>query len=158
MAEVIEFFLKMDSGMEADVGKPPFILHFGIPKDRIEEVRRQADLVIKGLLQQRPFANASHAAQFTIANSILLKDHHKPDVRQILCILLVHLATDSQEKRDALAGAKMIGYLIAPSPQALANAPTDTPPGAKADDVIASLLQTGISPYRFRFATLMPAA
>ena len=154
MPEVIEFFLKMDTGRDADSTLPPYILHFGLQKARIEEIRRQGEAVIKGLRQQRPFANASHAAQYTIANSILANELGNPDIRQVLSVLLVHLATDTQDKRDALAtGAKRVGFLIAPSPQALAH----TPENGNADASLVSLLKTGISPFRFRFAALMPA-
>ena len=109
---VIEFFLKMDSGVEADSAKPPFILHFGVPKQNIEAVRKQAETVIKNLRGAKPFANPSHAAQYTIANSIFTNEIKSPDARQILQILVVHLATDSQEKQQNLAkGAKRIGIL-----------------------------------------------
>ncbi|HMA51540.1 MAG TPA: hypothetical protein VKP60_17395, partial [Magnetospirillaceae bacterium] len=114
---VIEFFLKMDSGIEADSAKPPFILHFGVPRQNIEAVRKQAETVIKNLRGQKPFANPSHAAQYTIANSIFTAEISNPDAREILQILVVHLATDSPDKQQALAaGATRVGLLLAPSP------------------------------------------
>ena len=155
MAEVIEFFLKMDPGQEALSTKPPFILHFGLPRAKIENVRKQAEMAIKGIRQARPFANDSHAAQFTLANSVLTGNLHSPDVKQVLSLLLVHLATDSQEKRDTLAKAKMMGYLIAPSPQALAHAPETTGSYLAADSALVGLMKEGISPFRFRFAALV---
>ncbi len=157
MSEVIEFFLKMDPGIEVTT-QPPYILHFGLPKANIENTRKQAEMAIKGLRQQRPFANDSHAAQFTLANSVLTGNLTHPDVRQVLSLLLVHLATDSQEKRDAIAkGARQVGFLIAPSPQALVYAPDNinaSLPGA--DTALTSLMKSGISPFRFRFAAYMP--
>jgi hypothetical protein len=154
MAEVIEFFLKMDPGVEAQSTKPPFILHFGLPKAKIEHTRKQAEMIIKGIRQQRPFANDSHAAQFTLANSVLTGNLHAPDVKQVLSLLLVLLCTDSPEKRDTLTKAKMMGFLIAPSPQALAHAPEVTGYMA-ADKTLNSLMTEGISPFRFRFAALI---
>ena len=157
MAEVIEFFLKMDPGQEELSTKPPFILHFGLPRTSVETTRKQADMVIKGIRQQRPFANESHAAQFTLANSVLTGNVHAADVKQVLSLLLVHLCTDSPEKRDTLAKAKMMGYLIAPSPQALAHAPeTNMTTYLAADNALVNLMQQGISPFRFRFAASMP--
>jgi len=156
MSQIIEFFLKMDTGREADTGMPPFILHFGLQKTQIDGVRRQAEVVLKQLNQQRPFANASHAAQYTLANAIFTNEMKNPDARQILSILLVHLATDGAEKQQALTtGAKRLGFLIAPSPQALASASESA--SSNADVVIKTLLNQGISPFRFRFAALMPA-
>ena len=157
MSQVVEFFLKMDNGVEADSTKPPFILHFGLPKGEIEKVRKQAEAVLKGLRTQKPFANPSHAAQFTIANSIFTNEIANPDARQILSILLVHLATDSPDKQQSLAkGAKRVGLLLAPSPQALANAPESATQSHSPDVMIKSLLNSGISPFRFRYAALMP--
>jgi len=155
MAEVIEFFLKMDPGYEAQSTQPPFILHFGLPRAKLENTRKQAEAAIKGLRQQRPFANDSHAAQFTLASSVITGNLHHPDVKQILSLLLVHLVTDSPEKRETVARSKMAGYLIAPSPQALAHAPETT--GASymaADNALNGLMKEGISPFRFRFAAL----
>jgi len=156
MAEVIEFFLKMDPGHEAQSTKPPFILHFGLPRAKLEMTRKQAEAAIKGLRQQRPFANDSHAAQFTLASSVLTGNLHHPDVVQILSLLLVHLVTDSPEKRDTVAKSRMAGYLIAPSPQALAHAPEKTGPSyLQADNALNGLMKEGISPFRFRFAALV---
>ena len=159
MSEVIEFFLKMDPGIEA-LTQPPYILHFGLPKASIENTRKQAEVAIKGLRQQRPFANDSHAAQFTLANSVLTGNLTRPDVRQVLSLLLVHLATDSAEKREALAkGARKVGFLIAPSPQALAHAPEDVSASlVGADNALTRLMQAGISPFRFRYAAYLPGA
>src|ERR1700681_3963932 len=98
MAEVIEFFLKMDPGQEDLSTKPPYILHFGLPRAKLEETRKMAEGAIKGLRQQRPFANDSHAAQFTLATSVISGNLHHPDVKHILSLLLVHLVTDSPEK------------------------------------------------------------
>jgi hypothetical protein len=157
MSQVVEFFLKMDSGVEADSTKPPFILHFGVPKTQIETVRKQAETVIKSLRGQKPFANPSHAAQYTIANSIFTNEIANPDARQILSILLVHLATDSPDKQQTLAsGATRVGLLLAASPQALANAPESTAQSYNPDAMIKSLLNSGISPFRFRYAALLP--
>jgi len=157
MADLIEFFLKMDPGQEALSTKPPFILHFGLPRASIDGARKQADAAIRGIRAQRPFANDSHAAQFTLANSVITGNLHNPDVKQVLSLLLIHLATDSAEKRDTLARAKMMGYLIAPSPQALAHAPeTNLTSYMAADQTLSDLMQQGISPFRFRFAALMP--
>jgi len=156
MSQLIEFFLKMDTGREADTGQPPFIFHFGLPPNQIEAVRRQAEGVVKRLQTQRPFANASHAIQYTLANSIFTNELANPDARQVLRILLVYLATDGQEKQHALAsGARRIGFLIAPSPQALANAPESAAKSSNPDALIKALLDQGISPFRFRFAALM---
>ena len=153
---VIEFFLKMDTGVEADSTKPPFILHFGVPKQNIEAVRKQAETVIKGLRGQKPFANPSHAAQFTIANSIFTNEIAHPDARDILHILVVHLATDSPDKQQNLAsGASRVGLLLAPSPQALANAPEKATQSSNPDYMIKAMLDSGISPFRFRYAALM---
>lgn len=153
---VIEFFLKMENGIEADSTKPPFILHFGVPKQNIEAVRKQAETVIKGLRGQKPFANPSHAAQYTIANSIFTNEIANPDARDILQILVVHLATDSPEKQRNLAvGATRVGLLLAPSPQALANAPESVTKAYNPDLMIKSLLDSGISPFRFRYAAVM---
>ena len=159
MSQVIEFFLKMDPGLEAST-QPPYILHFGLPKANIESVRKQAELAIKGLRQQRPFANDSHAAQFTLANSVLTGNLTHPDVRQVLSLLLVHLSTDSPDKRDAVAkGARKIGFLIAPSPQALVYSPENIHASlVGADTALTALMKSGISPFRFRFAAYMPAA
>jgi hypothetical protein len=158
MSQTVEFFLKMDTGVDADSTKPPFILHFALPKGEIEAVRKQADAVIKGLRGQKPFANPSHAAQFTIANSIFTNEIANPDARQILSILLVHLATDTPDKQQSLAqGAKRVGLLLAASPQALANAPESVTQSSSPDTMIKSLLNSGISPFRFRYAALMPA-
>ena len=156
MAEVIEFFLKMDPGQEALSTKPPFILHFGLPRAKVDNARKQAEAAIKGIRQGRPFANDSHAAQFTLANSVLTGNLHHPDVVQILSLLLVHLVTDSPEKRDTVAKSRMAGYLIAPSPQALAHAPEKTGPSyLQADNALNGLMKEGISPFRFRFAALV---
>jgi hypothetical protein len=153
MSQFVEFFLKMDSGVEADSTKPPFILHFALPKGQVELVRKQAETVIKSLRGQKPFANSSHAAQYTIANSIFTNEISNPDARQILQILLVHLATDSPDKQQTLAkGATRVGLLLAPSPQALANAPESTTKAHSPDTMIKSLLDSGISPFRFRYA------
>jgi hypothetical protein len=156
MNQVVEFFLKMDPGQEELSTKPPFILHFGVPRAGIEPARRLAETALKSIRAQRPFANDSHAAQFTLANSVLTGNLHGSDVQQVLQMLLVHLATDSQEKRDTLAKAKMMGYLLAPSPQALAHAPeTNMTSYQAADNVLKSLMDQGISPFRFRFAALI---
>lgn len=156
MSQVIEFFLKMDNGIEADSTKPPFILHFGVPKTNIEAVRKQAETVIKNLRSHKPFANPSHAAQYTIANSIFTAEISNPDAREILQILVVHLATDTPDKQQTLAaGATRVGLLLAPSPQALANAPDSVKQAYSPDTMIKSLLDSGISPFRFRYAALM---
>ena len=156
MAEVIEFFLKMDPGQEALSTTPPFILHFGLPRASIEPTRKLAEQALKGILAQRPFTNGSHAAQFTLANSVLTGNLHHPDVKQVLQLLLVYMCTDSAEKRDTLATAKMMGYLIAPSPQAMAHAPeTDMASYRASDNALNSLMNQGISPFRFRFAALV---
>jgi len=154
MAEVIEFFLKMDPGQEALSTKPPFILHFGLPRTSIDQARKHAEVAIKGMRGQRPFANDSHAAQFILANSVLTGNLHSPDVKQVLQLLLVHLCTDSPEKRDTLIKARMMGFLIAPSPQALAHAP-DVTGYMAADKTLTDLMNQGISPFRFRFAALL---
>ena len=151
MVEVVEFFLKMDPGDEAQSTQPPFILHFGLRRAQIEGARTQAVAAIKGIRAQRPFTNDSHAAQFILANSVITGNLHTPDVRQVLQLLLVHLCTDGAEKRDTLSKARMMGYLMAPSPQALAHAPETTGYGA-ADKTLATLMQQGISPFRFRLA------
>lgn len=157
MAELIEFFLKMDPGQEALSTKPPFILHFGLPRTAIEGARKQAEAAIKGIRAQRPFANDSHAAQFILADSVITGNLHNPEVKQVLSLLLIHLATDSPEKRETLTRATMMGYLIAPSPQALAHAPeTNMTSYMAADQTLNNLMQQGISPFRFRFAALMP--
>jgi hypothetical protein len=156
MAELIEFFLKMDPGQEDLSTKPPFILHFGLPRTSVEAARKQADLALRAMRQQRPFANDSHAAQFILADSVITGNLHHPDVQQVLHLVLVHLCTDGPEKRDTLSKARMMGYLIAPSPQALAHAPeTNMTSYMAADKTLGSLLQQGISPFRFRFAALM---
>jgi len=153
MSPNVEFFLKMDNGVEADSAKPPFILHFALPRGQVEAVRKQAETVIKSLRGQKPFANPSHAAQYTIANSIFTNEISNPDARQILQILLVHLATDSPDKQQTLAqGATRVGLLLAPSPQALANAPESVKQAYSPDTMIKSLLDSGISPFRFRYA------
>lgn len=156
MSQVVEFFLKMDSGVEADSTKPPFILHFALPRGQVEAVRKQAETVIKSLRGQKPFANPSHAAQFTIANSIFTNEIANPDARQILSILLVHLATDSPDKQQTLAKATRVGLLLAPSPQALANAPENATKSHSPDFMIKSLLDSGVSPFRFRYAASLP--
>jgi hypothetical protein len=156
MAEVVEFFLKMDPGLDDQSTKPPFILHFGLPRNTVDSARRLAETALKSIRAQRPFANDSHAAQFTLANSVITGNLHHPDVKQVLHLLLVHLCTDGAEKRDTLAKAKMMGYLIAPSPQALAHAPeTDMNSYMAADKTLSGLMEQGISPFRFRFAALM---
>lgn len=156
MDQVVEFFLKMDPGQEELSTKPPFILHFGLPRASIATARQLAETALKSIRAQRPFANDSHAAQFTLANSVLTGNLHQPDVQQVLHLLLVHLSTDSPEKRDTLAKARMMGYLLAPSPQALAHAPeTDMASYMAADNALTSLMNQGISPFRFRFAALV---
>ena len=156
MAEVIEFFLKMDPGYEAQSTQPPYILHFGLPRAKLDDTRKLAENALKGLRQQRPFANDSHAAQFTLASSVITGNLHHPDVKQILSLLLVHLTTDSPEKRETVSKAKMAGYLIAPSPQAMAHAPETTSSSyMAADKALNGLMSAGISPFRFRFAALV---
>jgi hypothetical protein len=156
MAEVVEFFLKMDPGQEDLSTKPPFILHFALPRPTIEIARKQAEMAIKGIRQQKPFANDSHAAQFILANSVITGNLHHPDVKQVLQLVLVHLCTDGAEKRDTLAKARMMGYLLAPSPQALAHAPeTNMTSYMAADKMLGGLMDQGISPFRFRFAALL---
>lgn len=153
MAEVIEFFLKMDPGQEALSTQPPYILHFGLPRAKLESTRKMAENALKGLRQQRPFTNDSHAAQFTLATSVISGNLHHPDVKQILSLLLVHLTTDTPEKRETVAKATMAGYLIAPSPQAMAHAPeTASSSHMSADRALGTLMRDGISPFRFRFA------
>lgn len=110
---VIEFFLKLDQGDHTDVA-PPFLLHFGVPRDRLADGRKQGEMIVAKVMKAREFADDTDAAQFAIADAIVNNGHMEPQYQQFLGMVLVHLATNTPEKLALVESAAKVGYMLAP--------------------------------------------
>ncbi|MEA1674001.1 hypothetical protein [Nitrospirillum sp. BR 11163] len=158
MSDVIQFFLKMAAGFDERAVEPPYLVQFGIERARLSDARKKAEGLVTQLYKHRNFKNGSHAAQFSIADAVLANGHTDQRIQQMLALLIVHLATDSQQKLDTIAaGADKVGYVMSLSDNSLRAMEQTDGTDEDFESVASGMLAEGNSPFKFKFVALSSA-
>jgi hypothetical protein len=146
---LIRFFLKQAShAYSADVG-PPYLLEFKLEPDDIADVQAKADILLDGLQDQTGIGDPSQAARLTIADLVLGNGHTDPEHQEVLAYLLVHLATDTGEKRQEIEdGANAVGFLMTPSAEILDDLASQE---TSSQELTRRALENGVLPFEFEF-------
>lgn len=85
-----------------------------------------------------------------ISDAVLSNAHMQPQVQQLLGLLLLHLATNSEEKMATLdEGATKLGYVLMPGDQHQLNAMAQQAPSQGGVGMVE--IRDVDAPFRFRF-------
>jgi len=149
---VIHFFLKQAASAYSSDIAPPYLLEFKLAQDDIADAQAKADILLDGLQDQTGIGDPSQAARLTIADLVLGNGHQDPEHQEVLAYLLVHLATDTEEKRQEIEdGATSVGFLLSPSDEIIDDlASQDTSP----QDLTRRALDNGVLPFEFEFVAV----
>jgi hypothetical protein len=109
----VQFFLKMEA--EGDNSKGPYLLSFGLDRAHIAMAAENARPILDAIQESGEFTDDSHAARHGLADAIVANGHLDPEVQHVMAPVVVYLATNSADKRAAIAdGAKKVGFLLTP--------------------------------------------
>lgn len=112
MADVVQFFLKMDAEGEAAA---PYLLTFGLDRAHIAMAAESARPIVDAIKDSGDFASDAQAAEHGLSEAIVADGHLDPEVQHVMAPVVVFLATDTPEKQAAIAdGAKRVGFVLTP--------------------------------------------